>query len=195
MSTTPRKPKGKKPSRAAKPFVMIIECMEADDPGSEGRFVKHMLDLMRIPNRYRKAKDQAEFIEVLSTFSSEADVVHITTHGEYEETKSKRDRFTGFATPRRAVTIDAIKAAGIDLAGKTVLSTACFSGQKAAREAFKKATGCQHYIAPIRDPHFHNAALMCHIFYHKHLILKRSVKKAFREYEGRYKNPHVFCLL
>jgi hypothetical protein len=190
-----QQPSRKKPSRAAKPSVFIIECMEDDDPGSEGRFVKHMLDLMCIPNRYRKAKDQAEFIEALSTFSPEADVVHITTHGEYEKTRSKRDRFTGFATPRKAVTIDAIEASGISLAGKTVLSTACFSGQKAAREAFKKATGCKHYIAPIKDPRFHNAALMCHIFYHKHLILKRSVKTAFREYEERYRNPHVFCLL
>lgn len=184
----------KRPPRAAKPFVLIIECTEADDPGSEGKFVKHMLDLMQIPNRYHKAKNQDKFIEVLSTCSPEADVVHIATHGEYE-IKSKRDRFTGFATPHRAVTIDAIEAACINLTGKTVLSTACFSGQKAAREAFKKATNCKHYIAPIRCPKFHNAALMCHIFYHKHLIRKRSVKTAFAQYEDRYKNPHIFCLL
>jgi len=169
--------------------------MEADDPGSEGRFVKHMLDLMWISNRYRKVKDQTEYIKVLSTHSPEADIVHIATHGEYEETKNRRRRFTGFATPHRAVTIDAIKAAGIDLTGKTVVSTACFSGQKSAREAFKNATGCKHYIAPIKAPRFHNAGLMCHIFYHKHLILNRSVANAFREYEDRYKNPHIFYLL
>jgi hypothetical protein len=120
-----QKPSRRKASSAVKPFVFIIECMEKDDPGSEGRFVKHMLDLMQIPNCYRKAKDQAEFIEVLSTFSPEADVVHISTHGEYEETRSKRHRFTGFATPCRAVTIDAIRFAGINLLASTWWERRC----------------------------------------------------------------------
>ena len=48
------------------PAVLILECREDDDPGSEGRFVKHMLDLMRIPDRYCKAGDDAEFIKLLS---------------------------------------------------------------------------------------------------------------------------------
>jgi hypothetical protein len=91
--------------------------------------------------------------------------------------------------------MDEIKNAKINLSGKTMLSTACFSGQKAARETLKRTTGCRYYIAPKKGPNFYDAALMCHIFYHKHLILNRSVEEAFSEYEDRYKNPHVFCLL
>jgi hypothetical protein len=120
-------------------------------------------------------------------------VIHITTHGEYEQIGStKRSRFSGFATPHGTATIDDIRNADIDLSGKTVMSRACYSGQKTPRKAFKDATNCKHYIAPIKDPHFHNAALMCHIFYHKHPVLNKSVKKAFSEYEDRYKNPHTF---
>lgn len=42
-------------------FVLIIDCEDAKDPGSEGRFVKHMLNLMNIPNCYCKAKTCGEF--------------------------------------------------------------------------------------------------------------------------------------
>jgi hypothetical protein len=174
------------------PSVLIIECRDKEDPGSEGRFVKHMLDLMRITNDYRKAQSKAQFIELLSSISKNTVLIHVTTHGSC---RGKPEKFIGFWTPDGDVTLKDIKAADIDLSGKTVLSTACFSGQKAPRKAFKEATDCKHYIAPIKDPHFYNAALMCHIFYHKHLVLGRSVKKAFSEYEGRYNNPHRFCFL
>jgi hypothetical protein len=173
--------------------VRIIECRDKEDPGSEGRFVKHMLDLMGITNDYRTARNKAEFIDLLSSIPVKTDVIHVATHGRSRKTRDGKDKFTGFWTPdEEHVTIKDIKAADIDLSGKTVLSTACFSGQKAPGEAFKEATDCKHYIAPIRDPKFYNAALMCHIFYHKHLTLTRSVKKAFSEYEGRYYNPHKF---
>jgi hypothetical protein len=175
--------------------VLIIECRDKDDPGSEGRFVKHMLDLMGISNSYQRARSKAAFIDLLSSISANTDVVHVATHGRYKKTREGKN-FVDFWTPDEdGVTIKDIKAASIDLSGKTILSTACFSGQKAPRKAFKETTDCKHYIAPIKDPRFYNAALMCHIFYHKHLVLGRSVKKAFSEYEGRYKNPHKFCFL
>ncbi len=88
----------------------------------------------------------------------------------------------GFWTPdEQSVTIEDIAAAEINLSEKVVISTDCLSGEKAPRKAFKSATGCKNYIAPIRGPDFYNAALMCHIFYHKRFVLNRSVKKAFLE--------------
>ncbi len=176
--------------------ALIIECKDADDPGSEGQFIKHMLDLMRIPNCYRKARTRDEFLGLLHSEALQADLIHITTHGEYKEVESrKRAKFTGFWTPQGVATLKNIEAASVDLLGKVVVSTACFSDQKHAREKFKEATGCSHYIAPVKDPHFHNAPLMCHIFYHKYLVLGRSVGTAFSEYDERYKNPHDFRII
>jgi hypothetical protein len=169
----------KEPS-AVKHSVLIIECRdkgEDPDPGSEGRFIKHMLDLMGIENDYRPARTRARFMELLSSVPADTDVVHIATHGRVRETpKGKPDKFIGFWTPdEQHVTMKEIDAASIDLAGKTIVSTACLSGQKTPREAFKKATGCKHYIAPIKSPSFYNAALMCHILYHKYKRRSQSV--------------------
>ena len=178
------------------PSVLIIESMDADDPGSEGRFVKHMLDLMSITSHYHKARTSAEFLRLLSSGSSNSDLIYITTHGEYEKIgPKKRKKFTGFWTPKGIVTLEHLEAENIDLSGKTVISTACFSGQKLVGERFRDATDCKYYIAPRRGPHFHNAPLTCHLFYHKHLVPKRSVKKAFSEYDDRYKNPHDFRIV
>ena len=181
-----------------KTSVLIIECRDkAEDPGSEGWFIKHMLDLMDVANEIQPARSKARFLELLSSPAADSEVVHIATHGRIKVTpKGKPDKFMGFWTPdEQNVTVEEIAAAGIDLSGKVVISTACLSGQRGARAAFKSATGCKHYIAPIRGPDFHNAALMCHIFYHKRFVLKRSVKRAFSEYRDRYRNPHKFCFL
>ena len=61
-------------------------------------------------------------------------------------------------------------------------------------DAFLEQTGCEYYIAPTGSPLFYNAILFAHLFYHKHLILKCSVKKSFRAYADGYKNPHKFKL-
>jgi hypothetical protein len=184
--------------RAVKPSVMIIECRDKlGDPGSEGRFIKHMLDLMGVASDLQPVRSHARFLELLSSLEANSKVVHIATHGRTQKIrKGEPDKFIGFWTPdEQAVTMEDIAAVGIDLSGKVVISTACLSGQKVPREAFKNATRCKHYIAPIRGPDFYNAALMCHIFYHKHFVLNKSVKKAFLEYRDRYKNPHNFCFL
>lgn len=178
------------------PSVLIIESKDEDDPGSEGMFVKHMLNLMGVTNKYYKIHSKTQFIKIISGNLTDVKVIHIATHGEYRQISiSQAKKFTGFWTPCGAVTMEDIRCANISLSGKTIISTACFSGQKVPRNAFKNTTGCKHYIAPIKDPNFYNAALMCHIFYHKHLALKRSAREAFSQYADRYKNPHVFCLI
>ncbi|WP_165926229.1 CHAT domain-containing protein [Acetobacter fabarum] len=177
--------------------VLIIDCQDkGEDPGSEGKFIRHMLNLMGVANHYHSVRIKTQFLELLSSVPSEADVVHIATHGRVgKPPNKKREKFIGFWTPdEKHVSMQEIASAGINLAGKTVISTACRSGQKTPRKAFKHSTQCEYYIAPIKGPLFYNAALMCHIFYHKHLSLGLSVKQAFSEYENRYKNPHVFFL-
>mgnify|MGYP002478825241 FL=1 len=151
---------------------------------------------MGVANRYHSARTKTQFLELLSSVPTVADVVHIATHGHLRKLPNKkRKKFIGFWTPdEKHITMEEIASAGLNLSGKTVVSTACLSGQKTARKEFKAPTQCDYYISPIRDPSFYNAALMCHIFYHKHLRLGRSVKQAFSEYENRYKNPHVFFL-
>lgn len=194
LSTRRKKPK------AATHSVLIIDCQdkgEDPDPGSEGKFIRHMLNLMEVANEYRSVRMKTQFLNLLSTVPTAVDVVHIATHGYVVKPRNKKkEKFVGFWTPdEEHLAIQEIASTKISLAGKTVVSTACRSGQKTPREAFKSATKCDHYIAPIKSPSFFNAALMCHIFYHKHLRLGRSVENAFSEYEDRYKNPHVFCLV
>ena len=176
--------------------VLIVESPDTDgDPGSEGSFIKHMLDLMGIKNNLQIAKNKQQFINLLSSLTADIEVIHIATHGK-TRIKRGKEEFVGFWTPDdQYVTVKGIAEAGISLSRKVVVSTACLSGQKASRDAFKIATDCKHYIAPIRGPDFYNAALMCHIFYHKHFVLKRSAREAFSEYRDRYKNPHKFCFV
>ncbi|MCW4589182.1 CHAT domain-containing protein [Gluconacetobacter entanii] len=183
--------------KKARCSVLIIDCQDkGEDPGSEGKFIRHMLNLMGVANRYHSVRTKTQFLELLSSVPTAADVVHIATHGCVEKPPNKkRKKFIGFWTPdEKHITMQEIASAGINLFGKTVVSTACLSGQKTPRKEFKEATKCKYYISPIKGPSFYNAALMCHIFYHKHLQLGRSVKQAFSEYENRYKNPHVFFL-
>jgi len=190
--------KQRRPQPSVKRTVLIIECRDQiGDPGSEGRFIKHMLDLMGVANELKLAPSKKDFLHLLSSLGENIKVVHIATHGRTAKTpKGKQEKFTGFWTPDELdVTMKELDKAEIDLSGKIVVSTACLSGQKPIGKAFKKATGCKHYIAPTKGPKFHNAALMCHIFYHKLFVLKRSPTKAFSEYQNGYKNPHEFSFL
>lgn len=176
--------------------ALIIESRDKDDPGSEGRFVRHMLNLMGVDNEYKRAASKADFIRFITRASlSKPALLHIATHGVCPDRRDKRQIFAGFWTPQGIVTIEDLRNANAVLSGVTVVSTACFSGQKVAREGFRSATGCEHYIGPRKGPQFYNAALTSHIFYHKHFVRKKSIRVAFSEYESGYRNPHVFCLL
>jgi hypothetical protein len=176
--------------------VLIIEAEDKEnDPGSEGRFVKHMLDLMDIKNVLVPARTKVSFLDVLSSVEAKYKIVHIAAHGT-TRTRMERKKFIGFWTPDgKTTTVEEIAARNIDLSGKSVISTACHSGQKEIRKAFKDAVGCKHYIALIGGPCFYNASLMSHIFYHKSLVLRKSVEDSFLEYSERYKNPHKFCFI
>ncbi|WP_165927328.1 hypothetical protein [Komagataeibacter saccharivorans] len=66
----------------ARRSVLIIDCQDkGEDPGSEGKFIRHMLNLMGVANHYHSVRTKTQFLELLSSVPTVADVVHIATHG------------------------------------------------------------------------------------------------------------------
>lgn len=173
--------------------VSVLECLSKTDPGSEGCFISHTLDLMRTPYRHVRIRTKQQLVERLRT--SPYPIIHIATHGTVSGSKtSPEDRFVGLWTRKGTVKEADLESLRGQLRGKTIVSTACRSAQPRFREKFVRITQCSHYIAPRRCPRFCNAIFFAHVFYHKHLVLKRSVKDAFNEYKRRYKNPHRFVI-
>ena len=171
--------------------VLILECSEESDPGSEGRFVSHMLDLMEVPHKYVKVKNKEDLVNRLQ--SSPFRIIHIATHGVFK--KSKQDKkFIGIWTPTGKLKQSDLELLRDKLEERTIVCTACLSADKQFREKIIEVTGCSHYVAPIGSPYFHDAIFFAHIFYHKHFILKRSVRKSIGQYSRTYKNPHRFVI-
>lgn len=171
--------------------VLILECLGAGDPGSEGQFVLHMLNLMGVPVQYITVRTKKELIRGLKSHRHYP-IIHVATHGTFGSRSEKQ--FAGLWT-----TADTLKHADLislngRLKGCAVVSTACGSGTKEFRRVFVNTTQCSHYIAPKRSPTFATAIFFAHIFYHKHLILKRSIQKSYDEYADHYKNVSEFTI-
>ena len=172
--------------------VLILECLDKEsDPGSEGRFISHMLRLMEIRHDYVIFGTKQELIQQLQ--SSTHTIIHISTHGSYKKLE-KEKKFMGLWTGTGRLNQADLKILENKLKGRTIVCTACLSADEKFRGQFVKITKCSNYIAPEGRPSFYDAIFFAHIFYHKHLILKRSVHKSFKEYSKRYKNPHRFVL-
>ncbi|PPQ16546.1 hypothetical protein CV770_25800 [Bradyrhizobium sp. AC87j1] len=165
--------------------VLILECIDKADPGSEGRFLSHMFNLMGVNSQYVEIRTKRQFLMMLET--SPFKTIHITTHGAITN-----KQFRAFWTPNGAVRLEALS--DDVLSDKALVSTACKSGSKAFAEALVEKTGARFYIAPTASPRFHNAILFAHWFYHKVFILKVSVPRAVRDYRDGYKNPHDFAI-
>jgi len=169
--------------------VLILECQDKGDPGSEGRFLAHMFDLMEIPNQYIEVRTKEQFLGLLE--SAPYEFVRITTHGTVHGTE---EEFEGFWTPSGTVRVEDLESLKGCLTGRHIISTACCSGSLPFSRSLLKHSKCRCYIAPEGSPKFHNAILFSHVFYHKYYVLKRPYKVAFQEYSKRYKNPHDFRL-
>jgi len=171
--------------------VLILECSKESDPGSEGRFLSHMFNLMEIPHQYVEVRTKRQLILLLK--STPYTIIHITTHGSRKKIKNKK-RFVGLWTPNGTLKEDNLVLLKNQLKRCTVISTACCSADRRFRKAFKKITKCTYYIAPKRAVHFPDSIYFAHIFYHKHLRLNRSVKQSYEEYDEKHKNPYQFVL-
>ena len=71
--------------------VEIIECLDKDDPGSEGRCLKHIFNLMEIKSNYSHV-DVGSIEDLLCAIAkSKFQYIHISAHGP----TSTEDRFRG----------------------------------------------------------------------------------------------------
>lgn len=168
--------------------VKIIECLDADDPGSEGHCLKHIFNLMEIDSSYSHVDSIDGLLSAIT--KSKFQYIHISTHGVIGDT----DRFKGWWTPNGIGKPEKVRKLSGKLEEKTIISTACKSGVTGFGRFVVEQLGCQHYIGPTKSPNFYNASFFSHIFYHKLFMTKGSVRSAFKSYEKQYRNPHGFTL-
>lgn len=167
--------------------VKIIECLDEDDPGSEGRFLKHALDLMRIKSSYCHVDSIHDLLNEI--LKSEFEYIHISAHGELGDEK---EHFNGWWTPNGTATKSKLNRLTGKVRAIAIISTACRSGTKKFGRHVVDTLGCNYFIGPTGSPKFYNASLFSHLFYHKLFKTKRSVIGAFNSYEKNYRNPHRF---
>lgn len=167
--------------------VLILECVDDADPGSEGHFLSHMFNIMEVPSQYLEIRNKQQFLAMSET--SPYSMVHITTHGRVN---SRETQFKGFWTPNDTVRLDDFP--DDLLKGRTVVSTACLSGQKKFGKSFVERMSAKAYIAPSGSPSFRNAIYFAHWFYHNVLVLKLTPPRAIAKYNDGYKNPHGFAI-
>lgn len=103
--------------------VLVLECIDKTDPGSEGRFLSHMFNLMDVKSQYVEIRTKAQLLTMLET--SPYKTIHIITHGALT-----KEQFQGFRTPSGSVRLEAFP--DDLLSDKTLVSTACKSLQQRA---------------------------------------------------------------
>jgi hypothetical protein len=170
--------------------VLILECRGRSDPGSEGKFLARMFQLMKVPHQYLEVRTKRQFLALLRT--SPFRIIHVSTHGFLREGRT-RDRFKGFWAPDGEIGAADLEKLKGKLKGISIVSTACRSAERRFGKALIKIAGADYYVAPKRSPRFHNAILFAHIFYHKLFVRRKDVSDILAEYAGRYRNPHEFA--
>lgn len=168
--------------------VYIIECLDKNDPGSEGRMLKEVLNLMKVDSKLIRVTSIDKLLAAVA--KSPFEHIHISTHGAVTDEK----KFRGWWTPRGSGTTRKMEKQQVKLTCTSIVSTACLSGSKVFAKHVTNQWGSKYYIAPTGNPRFYNAALFAHIYYHKLFKTKGSVYSAFASYAKNYKNPHGFVL-
>ncbi|MGA3118477.1 MAG: hypothetical protein ABSF90_29125 [Syntrophobacteraceae bacterium] len=171
--------------------VLILECMDKSDPGSEGRFLRHMFNLMEVDHQYVEVRTRYQLIALMK--KSPYKVIHITTHGSVA--RRKKQSFKGLWFKDGIFGISETKELEGKLQKCSVVCTACMAGDNICASEFVRITKCDNYIAPSGSPRFHNSIFFAHILYHKHFIFGRGLSEVISEYDDTYKNPHGFALL
>jgi hypothetical protein len=167
--------------------VLILECLGKSDPGSEGRFLSHMFDIMQVDSQYLEIRTKDQFLSMMR--SNPFSTVHVTTHGSVA---GSNERFVGFWTPNGTVRLKDFEERTLE--GRIVVSTACKSGTTAFSQAIIEKLGANYYIAPRSSPNFRSSIYFSHWFYHNTFVLKLSIARAINKYRDGYKNPHDFSL-
>jgi len=175
--------------RNAEKGVLILECIDHSDPGSEGRFLSHMFNLMKVKSQYVEVRTPGQMLSLMDC--SPYKYIHITTHG-FVRTQHKK--FVGWWTPKGTVRKDDLMVLEGKLTDKIIVSTACKSGKKAFCTYIVNNLRCKYYLAPERSTRFSSSIFFAHIFYHKLFVLKQSVEDSYNAYNRKYKNPHCFTI-
>jgi hypothetical protein len=170
--------------------VCIIECIDSEDPGSEGRVLKEIFNLMQVDSVLVPVTSIKELFSELR--AAEFRNVHISTHGAVSD--DEKERFRGWWTPNGTGSKKKIAKSNLEVACTTIVSTACKSGEAGFAKLVTNDWGSKYYIAPTGCPTFYNAALFSHVYYHKLFKIKRNVIDAFESYDNGFKNPHGFTL-
>ena len=168
--------------------VLILECLNKSDPGSEGRCLSHMFNLMKIPNQYLEIQTLYQFISLMKR--SPYEIIHITTHGIKDN-----GQFVGFWTKNGILTKKKLNYLKNKLKGYSVVTTACSSGDSDFRESFEDVTSCKYFVATNKDVRFYNSIFFCNIFYYYLFIRKKDIPKILDFYNTKFKNPHEFDYL
>jgi hypothetical protein len=103
--------------------VQIIECTAADDPGSEGRGLKHVFDLMEVESNLLRVKSIDQMLGAIA--DSKYKVAHIATHGSVNRTT---DKFKGWWTPKGVGGRSKVAEFDDRFKQSAIVSTACRSG-------------------------------------------------------------------
>lgn len=170
--------------------VLIIECLDKDDPGSEGRLLKELFNLMQVASQRVRVASIDKLLEALA--DSAFRHVHISTHGSV--TDDDEEKFRGLWTPKGVGTRHAVGRTPIKLACTSIVSTACKSGSKGFAKHVADQWGVKYYIAPAGSPFFYDAAFFALTYYYKLFINKLTVPKAFASFAQNHENPHSFTL-
>lgn len=174
--------------------ILILECQEHSDPGSEGQFLLHMFNLMEIDSQYIEVRTKRQLLALLD--KPPFRFVHITTHGSVSSPKTRKPKFAGLWAGDEDITKDDLETIRRKLTNRTVVTTACMSGAKDFAYDFADATNCKHYIAPKKSPTFSTAIFFSHLLYHKYFRLsstyKKKMGKIVKSYKDKYKNVAQF---
>jgi len=171
--------------------VLILECRHERDPGSEGRFLKHLFNLMAVESSYVRVAGRRELLRRISR--ARYRYIHVSTHGLVNDD----DRFLGWWTAKGSGSRRFISQFRGVRPITAIVSTACRSGAAGFARHVVGELGCRYYIAPQKSPTFYNAVLFAHVFYHKLFVTLKGagVRRAFGGYRNAYKNPHKFSLV
>ena len=173
------------------PKVLIIECLDRTDPGSEGQFLTHMLNIMKVSSQYVQLQTKQQVLALLSAVPKSVEIIHFTTHGSIDK---NTDKIFGFWTPKGTITKSDIQKAEFDFSGITFIASACQAGQGVFAKTVMEYTDCDYYISPMKSPTFAGAIYFSHIFYHHHFVFGKNVYESFERYENFYKNPFKWHL-
>jgi hypothetical protein len=168
--------------------VLIVECIDASDPGSEGRVLREVFKLMEVESSLVRVESIADLVTAM--VKTDFEHIHVATHGAV----TREEQFSGWWTPDGHGTRPILEKQQFSLACTSIVSTACKSGSKGFARHVTESWGSKYFIAPTGSPRFYNSALFSHIYYHKLFKTKKTVPKAFASYEKGYKNPHGFAI-